>query len=289
MVGGIDHQWQADLVDMGRLSKDNQCVKYLLTCIDVFSKYAWIVQLRNKTGQSLVDAFQSILNSGRKPKRLQTDKGSEFTNRKFQTFLKREKIHFFTTHNVETKASIVERFNRTIKTKMWRYFTKHNTSTYLPVLEHFVDAYNKSYHRSIKRAPISVSVDNEEDTWMTLYGVQTDIKPPTFNVGDRVRISKTRGKFKKGYTANWSEELFTVNEVLQGSPNVYTLTDDNRETLEGTFYEQELQNVADKTWYRVEKVVKERKRKGRKQYLVKWFGYPSSFNSWVDSLNIYKD
>ena len=84
IVGGIDHQWQADLVDMGRLSKDNQGVKYLLTCIDVFSKYAWIVPLKNKTGQSLVDAFHTIFNCGRKPQRLQTDKGTEFINRKFK-------------------------------------------------------------------------------------------------------------------------------------------------------------------------------------------------------------
>ena len=118
------------------------------------------------------------------------------------------------------KACIVERFNRTIKTKMWRYFTGHNTFAYLPVLEHFVEAYNKSYHRSIKRAPISVTACNEENTWLTLHGTQTDIKPPKFNVGDRIRMSKTRGKFKKCYTTNWSEELSFNNKVPQGTPIV---------------------------------------------------------------------
>ena len=290
IVGGIDHQWQADLVDVSRLAKHNRDHKFLLTCIDVFSKYAWVVPLKNKTGDTLVRAFGSVLKTGRKPQRLQTDKGTEFMNRKFQSFLKQQNIGFFTTHNEETKASIVERFNRTLKTKMWRYFTRHNTHSYMPIIKDLVHAYNRSYHRSIKRAPISVTLENQEDTWMSLYAHDPDqIKAPKFKVGDRVRISHTRKAFKKGYMANWSEELFTVHRVHKGLPNVYTLIDDNDDVLEGTFYEQELQRVGHKQWYRVENVLKERKRRGHKEYLVKWYGYPASFNSWVRDLEVYKN
>ena len=168
IVGGIDHQWQADLVDVSRLAKFNEGNNFLLTCIDVLSKFAWVVPIPNKTGVTLVKAFQVIFKSGRKPQSLQTDKGGEFINRKFQSFLKRHGIHFFTTHNEETKASIVERFNRTLKSKMWRYFTKENSQTFLPVLPQLVDSYNNSYHRSIKRKPASVNLMNEEETWTTL-------------------------------------------------------------------------------------------------------------------------
>ena len=139
MVNGIDQQWQADLVDMTSLSEYNSDYKYILTCIDVLSKYAWAVPLKNKTGLTLIDAFKQILKNGRKPHLLQTDKGTEFLNRNFQNLLKREKIRFFTTQN-ETKASVVERFNRTLKTKMWKYFTATNTHAYLKALPKLLSA-----------------------------------------------------------------------------------------------------------------------------------------------------
>ena len=116
VVYGIDHQWQADLMDWGKLASYNKGFKYLLTCIDVLSRYAWVIPLKDKTANSLKEAFQVIYKSGRRPIRLQTDKGTEFTNRVFQKFLKEHDAHFFTTYNEETKASIVERFNRTLKT-----------------------------------------------------------------------------------------------------------------------------------------------------------------------------
>ena len=107
---------EADLVIMDSLSKENNGFKYILTVIDVLSKYAW-EPLKTKSGENLVKAFEKILKKGRKPEKLHSDKGTEFTNRLFQTFLKKKKIFFFTTYN-ETKASVVERFNRTLKGKM---------------------------------------------------------------------------------------------------------------------------------------------------------------------------
>jgi transposase InsO family protein len=146
-VYGIDHQWQADLVDLGKSASYNKGFKYLLTCIDVLSRYAWIVPLKNKTGKTLKEAFQVIFKSGRQPIRLQTDKGTEFTNRVFQKFLKENDVHFFTTYNEETKASIVERFNRTLKTKMWKYFTHRETIIYIDVLSEMVESYGAPKYR----------------------------------------------------------------------------------------------------------------------------------------------
>ena len=143
IVTGIDDQWQADLVDISSLARFNKGYKFLLTCIDVFSKFAWVVPLKNKTGESLVKGFQSILDLGRSPEKLQTDKGTEFLNRNFQSLLKENSIHFFTT-NSELKASVVECFNRTLKTRVWKYFTAKNNRVYIDILQDIVHGYNNS-------------------------------------------------------------------------------------------------------------------------------------------------
>jgi hypothetical protein len=84
VVYGIDHQWQVDLVDLAKLASYNKGFNYLLICMDVLSRYAWVVPLKDKTGKTLKEAFQVIFKSGRRPIRLQTDTGTEFTNRVFQ-------------------------------------------------------------------------------------------------------------------------------------------------------------------------------------------------------------
>ncbi len=151
VVYGIDHQWQADLVDLSKLSSYNKGFKYLLTCIDVLSRYQWVVPLKDKMGKTLKDAFRVIFKSGRRPIRLQTEKGTEFINRVFQTFLKEHDMHFFTTYNEETKASIVESVNRTLKTKMGKYFTPHREIlTYVDVLSEMVASYDHTVHRTCR-------------------------------------------------------------------------------------------------------------------------------------------
>ena len=129
IVSGLRQQWQADLVDLSNLKKDNDGMTFLLTVIDVFSKVAWCVPMKNKSAASLVTALDSTFNKGW-PKTLQTDQGLEFLNKSVQALLKKHDIHHFSTHNAETRASVVERFNRTL----WRYFTKHQTWRYIDVL-----------------------------------------------------------------------------------------------------------------------------------------------------------
>ena len=116
-MGGIDQQWQMDLADMQSMQKFNDGYRYLLVCIDVFSKYAWVVPLKNKTGPSLVNAFKVILSSGHKPEKIMTDQGTEFLNQHCRALMQKEDIELYNTYN-ETKASIVERLIRTLKTKM---------------------------------------------------------------------------------------------------------------------------------------------------------------------------
>ena len=138
---------------MQSMQKFNDGYRYLLVCIDVFSKYAWVVPLKNKTGPSLVEAFKIILSSGRKPEKIMTDQGTEFLNRHFQALMKEEDIELYNTFN-ETKASIVEWLIRTLKTKMWRYFTAKKTMRYIDIFLDLVYSYNHSVHRSIKTKPV---------------------------------------------------------------------------------------------------------------------------------------
>jgi len=125
LVRSIDEQWQADMVDLQSLEKHNDGYKYLLTGIDLFSKYSFVIPLKSKVSVNIIDAFKSIFKTHRKPYKLQTDAGKEFINKEVQKFLKAEDVEFFTTKS-EMKASVVERFNRMIKERMWKYFT-HKT------------------------------------------------------------------------------------------------------------------------------------------------------------------
>ena len=273
IVGGIDEQWQMDLADMQSLKQYNDGYRYLLVCIDVFSKYAWIVPIKSKTGPALVEAFKVILSSGRKPHKIMTDQGTEFFNKSFQTLLKNEGIELFNTFN-ETKASIVERVIRTFKAKMWRYFTAKKTMRYLDMLPDLVYSYNHSEHRSIGRSPALVNSENEDEVFRTLYrNVLDNVQPVKykFKIGDQVRISKIKRKFEKGYLPNYSKEIFTVSKKVPRNPPVYKLKDYDGEELKGTFYDKELQKVIKHDdMYEVEKILKKRGKGKNVQYLVKW-------------------
>ena len=226
------------------LSKYNDGYRYLLTCIDILSNYAWVIPIRAKTGANLIQAFKTIFATGRRPKQLQTDEGTEFLNKPFQEFLRQQNVHFFHTWN-ETKASAVERFNRTFKGRMYKYFTANNTRRYIDVVPDLVVGYNKAYHRSIRRAPASVNVRNQKEVRDNLYRkpIPQNNKQHSYKVGALVRISKVKGKFEKSYLPNWSTEIFRVTRKHPRSPTVYSLEDLNGEPFEGTFYAYELQPV----------------------------------------------
>ena len=288
-VSGIDDQWQADLVDLSAYAQYNKGFKWLLTCIDIFSKSAWAIPLKNKSGSTLLNAFQTLFkDSGRLPRNLQTDKGSEFYNRLVKTFLKEKGVHLFSTEN-ETKASVVERFNRTLKTKMWRYFTANSTYKYMDVLPSLLESYNTTHHRTIDRAPDEVNEKNELEVWKTMYGKskkkQKKRRSKHMKSGDMVRLSMVTRPFRKGYLPRWTEEVFLIDKVIHRTPIVYAVKDLEGEAIAGTFYGEELQKIESKdseTLYKIEKIIRSRKRKdGTKEYLVKWYGYPSKFNSWV--------
>ena len=190
-------------------------------------------------------------------------------------------IDIYSTEN-EEKASVVERWNRTMKEKMFKYFSANNTRKYIDVLDEMVKSYNETVHSSTKMTPIEASKEmNENKVWLNLYSIPKEGKDPKYSVGDKVRITKKKTTFEKGYTPRWTEEVFTIDEVLRTDPPTYKITDYNDERIQGSFYEPELQKTSQDI-YRIEKVIRKRGNKA----LVKWLGYPDSFNSWIDSKDV---
>jgi len=193
-------------------------------------------------------------------------------------------VELCSTEN-EEKSSVVERWNRMMKEKMFKYFTANNTNKYIDVLGDFVDKYNNTRHSSIKMTLVEASKKTNAITvYRNLYPDLTR-RPmrAKYKIGDKVRIQKKKGLFEKGFTPNWTEEVFTVSKVQRTDPITYEVTDYNDEDVQGTFYEQELQKTSQEI-FRIEKVVK----KGKTKSLVKWKGYPESFNSWVDNKELIK-
>ena len=258
--------------------KYNRGMRYLLTVLDVFSKYAWVQPLKAKTGVALVQAFDKIVKQGRQPNRLQMDRGKEFYNRTFQRWLEEQGIHHFSTKG-DAKASVVERFNRTLKERLYRYFTAANTLRFDDVLPNLVQGYNATHHRSIGMAPQDVTWENEEAVWKRLYDKRLKKKKPQFKVGDRVRLNKIHRTFQKGYLPGWTEEVFVVHRVVPGPVPTCKIREWDDTPVQGTFYEADLQkvHVSDQALFRIEKVLKRQK----DRLLVKWKGWPDKYNSWI--------
>ena len=121
LVDNIDEQWQADLMDVSWWKQYNDGVCFLLVVVDVLSRYAWAIPLKDKSASSVTSAFSSIIALGRVPAKLQTDQGKEFLNRSFKSLMAEHNINHFTTTNDEIKCAIVERLNRTLREKIYRY------------------------------------------------------------------------------------------------------------------------------------------------------------------------
>ena len=259
--------WGVDLADMQSLSRYNKGFKYLLCAIDLFSKYAWVIPVKDKKGTSIVNAFKKLI-LNRKLNKIWVDQGNEFYNNTFKDFLKINNIEMYSTFN-EGKSVVAERFIRTLKNKIFKHMTAISKNVYIDVLDDIVNKYNNAVHRIIKIKPINVTNDSYAE-----YNEDSNKKGPKFKVNDQVRISKYKNIFAKGYFPNWSEEVFIVNEIKNTVPWTYTINDLNGEKITGTFYEKELQKTNQKE-FRIEKTLK---RKGDKFY-VKWKEYDNSFNS----------
>ena len=243
---GIFYQIQVDLADMASLKHHNSHFTFILTAIDVFSRFAFAIPIKRKTGKEVVRALHIIFQQSPEIKLVQSDQGKEFLNQDVYKFLQSKGATLFYT-NSGMKASIVERFNRTLKTYMFRYFTANHTLRYIDILQDLVNAYNNRVHRSLGVAPVNVTSANERVIRKKLYG-ETFKKhrkkaKAIFSRNDRVRIAKQRGIFTKGYLPKFSKDIYTVRLVRYTYPPTYYLKDKNEINVIGAFYENELVRV----------------------------------------------
>ena len=200
-----DNIWGVYLADIQSLSKYNKGNKYLLCAIDLFSKYAWVIPIKDKKGTSIVNAFQKIISEGRK---------------------------MYSTYN-EEKSVVAARFIRTLKNNIFKHMTAISQNVYFDVLDDIVNKYNNTVHRTIKLKLIEVTDDSFPE-----YNEDFNKKDPKLKVGDRVRISKYRNIFPKGYTPNWLEEDFVVSKIKNTVPWTYVISDLNGKEITGNLYEK---------------------------------------------------
>lgn len=279
---GIKDLYQADLVEMQNYSKLNKGYRYILTMINCFTKFAFAIPLKDKTGVQVAKALEPILVK-HKMKHFQTDDGKEWFNRDVKALLNKHKINHYATFS-ELKASIVERLNRTLKERMWKLFTEKGKYEWVSMLQDIVDQYNRSVHRTIGMRPIDVRQKHVKTILARLEKKKKrgQEKKPKYKVGDSVRISKYKRVFTKGYMPNWTNEVFKIYAVKPTKPVTYILQDSKGEILKGGFYEPELSKSKTGDVFLVEKVIR---RKGNR-VLVRWLGYSGKDDSWVDKKDI---
>lgn len=282
LMAGINDTYQIDLVEMIPYAKQNQNYKYILTVIDIFSKYAWAFPLKSKKSGDVFEAMSELFAAGHVPKNIHSDLGKEFYNSEFQRLMKRYEINHYSTFS-SMKAAIVERFNRTLKTNMWKQIHLRGSYKWIDILSTLLKEYNDTKHSTIKMKPKDVNARDEKKLMNSVYKYKTYLKKSTkFHVGDHVRISKYKHVFEKGYTPNWTTEIFSISSVHHTQPVTYLLKDYQNNEIKGSFYEPELQKVKHSDIYLVEKILK---RRGDEVY-VKWLGFDNTHNSWISKDNI---
>ena len=229
-----DNIWGVGFADMQSLSRKNKGIKYLLCAIDLYSKYAFVIPLKDKKGISIFNAFDKIIKkSNRKQSKIWVDQGGEFYNHVFKKWLSDNNIIMLSTFN-EGKSVVAERLIRTLKNKLYKHMTATGKNVSYDVLDDIVNEHNNTKHNTIKMKPIDVG-DNKR-----VYIEEHNEKDSRFKIGDRVRTSKFKNIFAKGYTPNWSTETFIVNKINDTVPYTYNLKDLNDEEIIGSFYDREL-------------------------------------------------
>ena len=287
---------QVDLGDFQTLAKKNSGFRYLLVAVDVLSRRVFTSPVRSKTGLEMKNSFEKLFSQmPYLPQQIFSDRGMEFESKEMLGYYKDKGIEKFKARASEIKAGVAERMIKTIKQRLYRYFSEKNTTNWIDVLPKITDAINNSVCRITGKRPIDINPENASSIWEKVYGtyvrgVATNSKKKTksnkFLPGDKVRISRAKPIFEKGYLPTFSDEIFTVNSKSRANPDHFQLKDYKEEPIHGRFYAPELLKVRvdEETTYRIEKVLKKRTKKGKKEMLVKFIGYPENY--WILSSDI---
>ena len=200
-------------------------------------------------------------------------------------FFKNNDVKIYHT-NSHLKAVVIERFNRSLRELMLKEFVKNNNTVYYNILPNLIKIYNNRYHSTIKMRPIQVNENNEQYIKKCIYTYDKANKIPRYKIGDLVRVSLKRGDIfdKPSGNIKWAEELFKIHSINRSNVITYKIRDLNEDIIDGIFYERELQKTKNTGVYIIEEII----RGNRNNYLVKWRGYLSNFNTWIDKNDIIK-
>jgi N-acyl-L-homoserine lactone synthetase len=251
IVNNRNEQWSIDLADLNELSGYNNQYRYILVCVDIYTRYAFVKLLKTKSAKNVSNKFEQIISeAGEAPKKIQADEGTEFADIK-KKLSTQYGFNLFHTQNREIKAAHAERFIQTLKLMMRRTMTTLGTSyRYIKYLPLVVERYNESPHRGIFGArPVDLYIHQKVPNFFAFKMLknQLNVTRPVTNllhVNDRVRIARTKNNtFEKSSLRRWVKEIFTVDKVLISDPVVYTLKDKNNENISGIFYREELQKL----------------------------------------------
>ena len=206
----------------------------------------YVEALKQKTGDLTADAMDKILQRTESPTMLVTDGGREFFNKDFFKVMYTHNInHFRTPTKTKWKAAVAERANRTIKTRINRWMQKTGRLDWISIYQQIVENYNKTPHSAHKMAPLDVTSENRKEVYNRLYPKSMMTVECRLKVGDKVRKLREKKEFEKGYTPNWSEEVYTISAVRQKHTVCwYKLKDATNTELDGIWYYYQLNLVA---------------------------------------------
>ena len=179
---------------------------------------------------------------------------------------------------------------------MFKYFTSKGTRKYINVIENLLTSYNNRKNRSIGMCPSDVTANNERIVFYNLYKVKSlrsllrkqhiKSKKEKIKVGDNVRLKYKVTPMDKGYYPNWTDQVFKISKIVPGNKKpFYKLKDEKDNQLDFRSYTEDIQKISDPV-YRIEKIIKRRKKNKRIEYFVKWLNYPENYNSWIASENV---
>ena len=237
--------WMCDLAEYQQFRFHNSGFRFILVVIDCFTKMVYVEPLKRKTKEETASAIEKIISRAEPPVMLVTDGGKEFFNQDFSNVMQSYNInHFKTPTLTKFKASLAERVIRTIKTKIHRYFQKTKSKRWIDVVQQIVDNYNNTPHSSHGSKPIDVNNENRREIYKKLYPLAKVNIECKLNEGDRVRTLRTKTEFEKGYTPNWSSEIFIIVKRLKSNAVCwYKLSTINGDSVPGIWYYHQLNLV----------------------------------------------
>ena len=239
--------FMADLIEFPQYKFHNRGFRFVLILIDVFTKKLYTAPMKKKTKEQSAQAFEMILKDFDEfPINLVTDRGLEFYNRDVRKIFDSYGInHYSTPTKTKWKASVAERVIRTIKSRLFKYFKVFQTKNWVDVLQKFTNNYNDTPHSSHGLSPNDVSSENRDLVYKRLYPNHTLTIVCKLKEGDKVRKLRDKTLFEKGYTENWSEEIYKISKARQSNSVCwYKIENLAGEEQEGIWYYYQLNLVA---------------------------------------------